>query len=52
MKNQDNGSQLRLIQSVDRAIHILKCLASEPRGVPLTQLSKKLDLPPQTLNSW
>lgn len=51
MKNKKNDTQSRLIQSVDRAINILKCLASEPKGVPLMVLSKKLDLPPQTLNS-
>jgi len=51
MKKKNNNSPQRLIQSVDRAIHILKTLASEPSGVPLMVLSEKMELPPQTLNS-
>ncbi|MCD4825277.1 MAG: helix-turn-helix domain-containing protein, partial [Phycisphaerae bacterium] len=38
----------KLVQSVDRALSMLEVLASEPKGLTLSQLSKKLGLLPQT----
>jgi IclR family transcriptional regulator, acetate operon repressor len=41
----------RTIQSVDRAVGLLKCLGAAKEGLSLTQLAGSLDLAPQTAQS-
>ncbi|WP_017727099.1 IclR family transcriptional regulator [Halalkalibacterium ligniniphilum] len=38
------------VQSVDRALAIIECLAREPKGLGITELSKELKLPKSTVH--